>query len=232
MSWIVYRATSPSGKIYVGITSSTMSRRRSNHFSAARRGKDTYFCRALRKYGSAIKWEVLERGLSENEANEMEAHYILVFESHLPQNGYNRTMGGDGVRATPETKAKMRAAKLGTKRGPHTLDTRRRISASLTGTKKSPSARLRMSDAAQGRRLSDERKAALSKHWKGREFSDEHRAKISAAKKKAVQRSDGELFASVRDAAEAVGVSPSAVQRAIKKGWRSGGYSYEFLGAT
>ena len=38
--------------------------------------------------------EILARNLSISEANELEKHYILLYQSYLPENGYNKNMGG------------------------------------------------------------------------------------------------------------------------------------------
>jgi hypothetical protein len=96
---MVYRATSPSGKIYIGVTSKTLTARRKSHMSAAtsRRGWGNRFRHAVRKYGVELRWEVLEDGLQTHEtALEREAHWIGVFGSDDPARGYNANKGGQG----------------------------------------------------------------------------------------------------------------------------------------
>lgn len=74
----------------------------------------------------------------------------------------------EGKRLVSEkTRAKMRAAKLGVRRGPISEETRRRMSAAQKGRRRPP--------------LSEEAKAHLSEVNQGKQFSAETRARISAA---------------------------------------------------
>lgn len=54
-SWTVYKATSPSGRIYVGVTSRELGARRIEHRYLARSGSSRHFSNALRKYGGAMR---------------------------------------------------------------------------------------------------------------------------------------------------------------------------------
>ena len=62
------------------------------------RGEQTYFHKALRKYGKeAFSFEIIEQCLEE-ELNEREIYWIAYYDSTDPEKGYNTTKGGDGYR--------------------------------------------------------------------------------------------------------------------------------------
>lgn len=91
----VYKYTSPSGKFYIGITDN-LQRRQEEHKKKEFGCKDdnSKFANAIRKYSfNNFKYEVLESGLTEDDANFLECLYIIEFDSF--KNGYNSTTGGD-----------------------------------------------------------------------------------------------------------------------------------------
>lgn len=120
--WIVYRAVSPSGKCYVGITSQSLQNRKSKHLSDADNPKRCHtFQFALKKYGDQIKWEVLEKVNNVQCAYTKEKEYIQKFNSY--NDGYNETLGGDGglgYKHTEQTKIKMSEIKKGKPKHPNT----------------------------------------------------------------------------------------------------------------
>ena len=97
---IVYLATSPSGKHYIGITSKSLKQRISSHFCIARafRSKSPFHA-AIRKYGTQIKWQVLKITETWEQACELERGFIALFNS--TKTGYNVTLGGGGVYGIP-----------------------------------------------------------------------------------------------------------------------------------
>ena len=110
--WCLYRHTSPSGKVYVGITSKPILRRWNNG-NGYRTCKN--FWRAILKYGwDNIIHEVLFDQLSEERAKQLEISII----SHYKGLGisYNITNGGDGSLGycpSKETRAKIAKASTG-----------------------------------------------------------------------------------------------------------------------
>ena len=93
-TWCVYRHTSPSGKVYIGITHYKDPKKRwgknGNFYS-----KKVVFYRAIEKYGwDNIKHEILFQGLPEKRAKNLEVSLI----QHYKKLGlsYNMTVGGDG----------------------------------------------------------------------------------------------------------------------------------------
>lgn len=88
----LYRHTSPSGKIYIGITSQIPEKRWYNGKGYKRH---TYFFNAILKYGwDNIKHEVLFTGLNELTAKSLEIDLIRHYKSLGIS--YNITDGGDG----------------------------------------------------------------------------------------------------------------------------------------
>lgn len=96
---IVYLCTNLiNGKQYVGITSISLNKRKSNHKSLALQcGSQTKFHRALRKHGvENFKWEILDESAANVEILiEKEIEYISKFNTY--KYGYNMTIGGDGA---------------------------------------------------------------------------------------------------------------------------------------
>lgn len=111
---LVYKVTSPSGKIYIGYTTKTLGRRKAIHYCD---NPHLYFHKALKKYSkSEMLWEIIIDNLSVEEALEKERELILYYESYKPTKGYNSTMGGESGFLTPESLEKMKQTKL--KSGP------------------------------------------------------------------------------------------------------------------
>ena len=93
---IVYKATSPSGKSYIGITQQTFQTRKLEHLRRSKSGSTKAFHNAIRKYGEEnIKWEVIDKVDKWEKLEEIEMFYIQKFDTY--RNGYNMTLGGDGT---------------------------------------------------------------------------------------------------------------------------------------
>jgi group I intron endonuclease len=175
---LVYKLTSPSGKVYVGMTSRSIELRFDRHRYAAAWGSDKAIHNAIRKYGAdSFTVEVVQDGLTTQEALDLEIVTIDALGSVFPV-GYNLTRGGDGCRATPETAAKISAARMG-----HEVSeaTRAKISASNKGRKLSEETRARQSAGQTGRKhapRSPEHRAKQAEA--GRNRSPEYKAKRAA----------------------------------------------------
>ncbi len=93
---LVYKATSPSGKIYIGITITSLKERKRLHVKEANSGSRLPFYAAIRKYGAdKILWEIIDTATSWEELCELERKYIAEHDSK--NNGYNMTLGGEGT---------------------------------------------------------------------------------------------------------------------------------------
>lgn len=92
----IYRATSPSGKSYIGMTRLNVSDRWDAHVTRARRGTKHPFSAAIRKYGKdAFVLGVLFETDSEDEAKEAEMRFITEHATQDRSKGYNISAGGD-----------------------------------------------------------------------------------------------------------------------------------------
>lgn len=81
------------GKRYVGMTHDIPRRWRSN--GVEYRSKQCAFGDAISEYGwDAFEHEVLESGLTEEEACEREKYYINLYDTRTPEHGYNVAEGG------------------------------------------------------------------------------------------------------------------------------------------
>lgn len=101
---IIYKYTSPSGKVYIGQTIDE-DRRKYMHEWNANNGISGYFYNAIRKYGfDSFEYQVLFSTASNNVnrlkylLNTMESYYIRKYKANNPQFGYNLTEGGEGVK--------------------------------------------------------------------------------------------------------------------------------------
>lgn len=112
MSYSVYKHTTPSGKVYIGITSKPVEERWLNGRGYA---KNEHFWNAIKKYGwDNIEHQVLVSGLSKDEASEVEKMYIALYRSHEIKHGYNLTEGGEtGIVHTMESRRKLSESKKG-----------------------------------------------------------------------------------------------------------------------
>ncbi len=93
---IVYKATSPSGKVYIGITITTLKERIRTHLRGVKKGFKIAFHEAIRKYDlKNIKWEIIDTAKTWDELCKLETKYIKLYDSY--NNGYNLTLGGEGT---------------------------------------------------------------------------------------------------------------------------------------
>lgn len=113
----VYRHTSPSGKVYVGVTCQ-------NPLDRWRNGKgywqNKHFASAINKYGwDSFSHEILFSDLRKQDAFEKEIELIGLHKSNDPDFGYNQSSGGEyatsGWSPSEETRKRQREAKLGKK---------------------------------------------------------------------------------------------------------------------
>lgn len=109
---LIYKATLPNGKSYIGLTIKTIEERKIEHRCVSKNQCNYYFHRAIRKYGwENIKWEILEDDINDFEyLKERETFNILKYDTFMP-NGYNMTLGGEGTfgwKPTKETREKIR----------------------------------------------------------------------------------------------------------------------------
>lgn len=121
----VYKHTSPSGKVYIGITQQRPEYRWQGGLGYRH---NEYFFRAILKYGwNNFAHEILQSGLSKEEACAAETALIASCRSNEKAYGYNITSGGEMFKHSPESIQKMRANRKGKGRHPKSDDFRQKI---------------------------------------------------------------------------------------------------------
>ena len=119
MKGIIYKATSPSGKVYIGQTTCTLDKRKRGHFHKAfNKNAVTYntkFAKAIRKYGpDAFAWTILYDNTPQENLSKLEKKE--VFEHNSYYEGYNSTRGGKGstgVKFSDEARKNISESKRG-----------------------------------------------------------------------------------------------------------------------
>lgn len=113
----VYKHTSPSGKVYIGITKQSVQRRwqHGKHYD-----NNDYFYRAIQKYGwDNFNHDILYTNLTQEEASKKEQELIKFYKSTNPNFGYNISIGGEfgslGHKLSEETKKKLSEINKGKK---------------------------------------------------------------------------------------------------------------------
>lgn len=190
------------GKHYVGITTQTLARRWAGHCHGGARNLH----RAILKYGREnFFMEAIASSTNIEDLKALERLLIVQYDCLAPA-GYNLTGGGDGgfnlaqesrdrisaskrgIPRSQETRAKLAAALLGKKRGPHSESHKAAIAAANTGFRHSPETRAKMSIERATRRYpnrpppSDQTIAKISASLTGKKASAETRAKMSATR--------------------------------------------------
>lgn len=153
---IIYKYTSPSGRSYIGQTTNE-AKRRQQWFCPNYHYAGTKIDRARHKYGRTnFHYEVLFKGFYTNkkvaisELNKLEVYYIGMFDSY--NNGYNCTIGGDGVAGftmTKEQRQHMSRINTGKKLSE---ETKRKIGIASKIRQNLPENKLRMSMQTRGRK--------------------------------------------------------------------------------
>lgn len=164
---VVYVASFPNNKVYVGIAADFKARK-GRHKHAARYGHISNFNHAIRKYGfNSIKWYIIDQTDNSYELRELEKIYIQIFDSY--KNGYNMTFGGDGWHGcthSKQTKKKLRDYRLGRKHTKKTLKLfskqRKGEKHPLFGKKHTKKTKQRISNSLKGQVLSENSKIKLA----------------------------------------------------------------------
>jgi group I intron endonuclease len=157
MTGIIYKATSPDGKVYIGQTTKKLAYRKGDHAYRAKKGdRRETFCIAVLELGgvNAFQWEQIDTFTTKEELTAKEKYWVNHYKADDPQYGYNIQGGGLGAKNTPETRRKISEALKGRK---ITEETRKKLSEAHKGK---PSPR-------KGKKLSAEHCKNLSEAHKG-----------------------------------------------------------------
>ena len=125
-NYILYKHTSPSNKVYIGITKQTLKARWNNGHGYK---NNEYFTNAIKKYGKDnFKHEILFNNLTLDEAKKLEIKTIAFYDSTNRNKGYNITIGGEPCNKglTEEQKREKRRIRLNKWRKEHPEITKER----------------------------------------------------------------------------------------------------------
>lgn len=198
-NYCVYKHTSPSNKVYIGITCQEPKKRWLN-------GKgyphNKHFTNAISRYGwENFIHEILFTNLSKEEACQKEIELIAFYKSNQREFGYNHTSGGESGFyhiCSEETKRKISEKQKGNsyRKGKHLTEEQKRVSSNAhkgqvawnKGKKTSEEVKRKQSEShigkskpwLKGKALSEEHKRSLSNAWDySKHFSEETKRKIS-----------------------------------------------------
>ena len=124
-NYCVYKHTSPSGKVYIGITQQQPENRWQGGLGYRR---NAYFFRAILKYGwENFTHEIVHAGLDKETACLLETALIRAYKSNEKAHGYNITSGGEAFTHSPESIQLMRTRRKGKGRQPKTEEARAKM---------------------------------------------------------------------------------------------------------
>ena len=212
MTYTVYKHTSPSGKVYIGITCQNPTKRWGHDGAGYKHS--SHFTAAIQKYGwEAFKHDILAEGLTKEAAEQIEVDLIEAHHSTDPRFGYNTDKGGSlGAKHSAETKRKIGDANRGRV---WTQESRQKISAYRRTHPISAETARRIGDANRGRTHRPE---------------SVERIRASQEKRPVKNLSTGDVYASVQDAAKACARDAShivAVCRGRRKSTGGAAWRYE-----
>jgi group I intron endonuclease len=204
--FVVYKHTSPSGKVYIGMTSQDVNKRWSKGIGYK---ANSHFWKSICKYGwDNFRHEILEDNLTKEEACELEIDLIKKYQSNNPLYGYNLSSGGEciasGVKCSQEKREKIRQGRLGEKHWFY------------------------------GKHLSEEHKQKISMSCKGKTYTPENKLKFKeiATRLRGVPVRCVEtqiVYVSVTDASEKTNIGRSAISQVLTgKHKTAGGYHWEY----
>ena len=238
MGYLVYKHISPSGKVYIGITSRSATRRWNN----GRGYIGSVFHKAIEKYGwDNIKHEVLYENLSRDEAVKIERDLIKQYDSTNAKKGYNIVPGGglgiSGYKFTEEQRKKLSQSHKGVYTEAQRAATERRKGkpSPFKGKKRTKETieKIRLAQIERYKKysISEETREKLRKahggknHWNyGRTYSDDFRKKLSIAhigqqavnKKAVICLETKEIFESEREATKRKGYLKDSIGRVCR----------------
>jgi group I intron endonuclease len=193
---IIYKATGPTGKVYIGQTVKTLAERKRGHkYQALKDDRRSIFQVAILEHGfHTFAWEQIDQADTPEELDRKEKKWIARYKSTDPEKGYNGTDGGIDGHPNEEIRRRMSQAKSGEKHhffGKHlSAEHRRKIGEAGKGH---PPYR-----GSTGISPSQETRRKISEARKGIQFSAEHRRKLSEAKKGKPSPVKGKRFSAER----------------------------------
>lgn len=163
-NYYIYKHTSPSNKVYIGITSQKPENRWRNGNGYK---KHIHFYNAIQKYGwNNFQHEILFANLTKKEAEKKEIELIEKYKSNQKKYGYNISNGGNSNgKHSDETRTKIKESHFDISGANHPMygkhhsdEARKKISESKIGKQHTISneTRIKISNALKGRKMEKE----------------------------------------------------------------------------
>lgn len=152
------------GKIYIGQSVDILNRRWPYHIYCLNSGNhyNKHLQYAWVKYGEKnFEFTIVEE-CSEDQLDIKEMYYIDLYKSYIPEFGYNKTLGGEGGRATEETKVKMSESHKGLLGTP---ESRAKQSLKLSGENNPMYGRTGVLSPVFGRQKTDDEIQKIKDSW-------------------------------------------------------------------
>lgn len=225
MTWCLYRHTSPSGKVYIGITSNIKVRWSNNGYRYTT--YNSIFKHAILKYGwDNIKHEILFDNLTKEEACKLEQKLIKHYKDL--NISYNITDGGEGAlgrKHSQETIQKIRNSSKGWSKAS--------IEASVNSPKRRSTSLSNLEKAHQkwiGQQHSEKTKQKIREKAKGRDMTVPNKVSCQKRSVKVIMYNDTSeiLFNSLSEAACYIGSNPANISRAIKNNYKVKQFNFKY----
>lgn len=210
-NYIVYRHTSPSGKVYIGLTKHSLEKR--GRHNGINYRICPYFYHAIKKYGwNNFTHEVVSSNLSKKEAIWLEKYLIAYYHSCEEEFGYNLTTGGDGTSGMTDA-------------------VRKKISKNRKGVKMSKESVAKTAAWHRGRKRSKSTCANIVNALHDFYSSEEGMlmAKARVHNRRRVVDENGVIYNSIKEAAEILMIEPSTLRKAIAAGRYTHGVLLKFV---
>lgn len=239
--YVVYKHTSPSGKVYIGITSQKPEYRWSNGMKYS---DQPLFFAAIVKYGWInMEHEVLFEHLTYEEAADIETKLIEQFDSTNPSKGYNISRGAsvfpfetfERKEMSKEAKSALKIKKAeATRKSWADPEVRERRMRGLVEVSKNPEYRRRVSEGLkktlENTEIRKQRSEAMKKRMADPTFREASVNRAKEANKKPIRCcTTGEIYDSIVDASSKTGASVSSISKSLRGITKNAKFKWEYL---
>jgi len=159
---IIYKATFPNGKVYIGKTTTTLKKRICSHLSSSKNPKHL-INHALNKYKDEVVWEIIVDDISDESLLDLKEIELIKSYNSFGPGGYNLTTGGEGtsgIKWSEESRKKASKSRMGIK---YSEETKKRMSIAKTGQTSPNKGKFKEKSTMWGKSHSQETKDKMSK---------------------------------------------------------------------